>query len=252
MIFFYNFQMPLVVLLCLLGLAAVTGLRHGWSSSLRLSKTTRNMQLSCSVPEKVEVVEFTGRGCVLLAHQGEHDHFLHKAAVLICENDDKRGSSGVILGRPSAFTLGETAPNMPSPMQPNTLFMGGKDGQDMAMMFHKHKFGGSSKYIGNGIYVGALKEAREALEARVEGVHPRDFKFIFNNVEWPPGALEKRRLLRDAGTWCACRQTWSCSKRAAAPRLSGAKPDWLLVPTNEEVHAYATLLYKLYKSSLDA
>ena len=191
MIFFYNFQMPLVVLLCLLGLAAVTGLRHGWSYSLRLSKTTRNMQLLCSVPEKVEVVEFTGRGCVLLAHQGEHDHFLHKAAVLICENDDKRGSSGVILGRPSAFTLGETAPNMPSPMQPNTLFMGGKDGQDMAMMFHKHKFGGSSKYIGNGIYVGALKEAREALEARVEGVHPRDFKFIFNNVEWPPGALEK-------------------------------------------------------------
>ena len=38
----------------------------------------------------------------------------------------------------------------------------------MALMFHKYEFSGASKPIGNGIYVGALKEAREALEARVE------------------------------------------------------------------------------------
>ena len=129
--------MPLLVLLCLLGLATITGLRHGGSYLSCHAKRARNMQLSCSVPEKVEVVEFTGRGCVLLAHQGEHDHFLHKAAVLICDHDEKRGSKGVILGRPSAFTLGETAPNMPPSLQPNTLFMGGKDGPDMALMFHK-------------------------------------------------------------------------------------------------------------------
>ena len=161
-------------------------------SNLRLkSYKIKNLHCTGDIPESVETCDFTGRGCVILAHQSEHDHFLHKAAVLIFENDPQKGSKGAILGRPSAFTLGDTAPNMPEPLQPNTLFIGGSGGQDMAIMFHKYEFGGASKPIGNGIYLGALKEAREALEAREKGVHPRDFKFIFNNVEWPPGALER-------------------------------------------------------------
>jgi putative AlgH/UPF0301 family transcriptional regulator len=137
---------------------------------------------------EVESCSFSGRGCVLLAQPGEHDHFLHKSAVLVFEHNPKRGTQGVILGRPSAFSLGETAPNMPEALQPNTLFIGGQGGEDMALMFHKHELGGAAKYIGNGIYVGGLREAREALEERT--VHPRDFKFIFNCVEWPPGAIE--------------------------------------------------------------
>ena len=59
----------------------------------------------------------------------------------------------------------------------------------MALMFHKFEFEGASKHVGNGIYIGGLKEAVKALEERV--AHPRDFKFIFNCVEWSPGALEK-------------------------------------------------------------
>jgi putative transcriptional regulator len=183
-------MMHFAAFLSLIGLIAVTSLRSYRYGPL-VTPRSRSIHLACAGPSEVERCEFSGRGCVLLALQSEHDHFLHKAAVLICDHDEKRGSKGVILGRPSAFTLGETAPNMPPSLQPNTLFMGGKDGPDMALMFHKYDFGGASKPIGNGIYVGALKEAREALEARVEGVHPRDFKFIFNNVEWPPGALEK-------------------------------------------------------------
>ena len=148
------------------------------------------------VPEEVEASTFTGKGCVLLAQPGEHDHFLHKSAVLVFEHDPKRGTQGAILGRPSAFSLGETAPNMPAALQPNTLFIGGQNGQDMAIMFHKYPFDGASKLVGNGIYVGGLKEARMALEDRE--AHPRDFKFIFNCVEWPPGVLENEI---ETGRW---------------------------------------------------
>ena len=36
-----------------------------------------------------------------------------------------------------------------------------------------------------------MKQAREALEGSPRTAHPRDFKFIFNCVQWPVGAVEK-------------------------------------------------------------
>lgn len=173
-----------VIWLCLIG---STGALTGWG--VRRSCKLDLAASATDVPSEVEASVFSGKGCVLLAQPGEHDHFLHKGAVLVFEYDPKKGAQGALLGRPSAFSLGETAPNMPAPLQPNTLFIGGQHGQDMAVMFHKFPFEGSSKHVGNGMYVGGLKEARQALEER--SAHPRDFKFIFNCVEWPPGALER-------------------------------------------------------------
>lgn len=66
--------------------------------------------------------------------------------------------------------------------------MGGENGNDMAMMFHKYDLNGGAKYIGSGIYLGGLKQARELVESRQ--AHPRDFKFVFNYTVWPKGALE--------------------------------------------------------------
>jgi len=140
-------------------------------------------------PEVVQEVEpciFNGVGCVLLAQPGEHDHFLSKAAVFIFEHNE-RGTQGVILGRQSAFSLGETAPGI-GLFAPNALFIGGESGPDMAIMFHKFDLGGYAKNVGGGIYVGGLRQARELVESR--SAEPNDFKFIFNNVQWAPGLLQ--------------------------------------------------------------
>lgn len=59
----------------------------------------------------------------------------------------------------------------------------------MAMMFHKYPLDGTAKYIGNGIYLGGLKKAKEIVAERK--AHPKDFKFIFNYSVWPKGGLEK-------------------------------------------------------------
>ena len=72
---------------------------------------------------------------------------------------------------------------------PNTLYMGGENGVDMALMFHKYPLDGLARYCGAGIYLGGLKQAKELVERRK--AHPRDFKFIFNHVSWAPGKLEK-------------------------------------------------------------
>lgn len=71
----------------------------------------------------------------------------------------------------------------------NTLYIGGEAGNDMAMMFHKYPLESGAKHIGNGIYLGGLKNAKELVAARK--AHPKDFKFIFNYSVWPKGSLEK-------------------------------------------------------------
>lgn len=138
------------------------------------------------VQEIVPLVFNNEPGCVLLSQPGEHDHFVNKAAVFVFEHGEK-GTQGVILGRSSAFSMGETVGGM-GVFAPNTVYIGGEQGPDMAIMFHKYELDGYSKYVGGGIYVGGLKQAREKVERR-EAV-PRDFKFIFNNVQWGPGQLE--------------------------------------------------------------
>lgn len=81
------------------------------------------------------------------------------------------------------------------------MFQGGADGEDSVLMFHSYHLGGLAKPLGaSGLYVGGLKEARERVE-RFEA-HPRDFKFVYNNVQWPPGALEKEIA---TGRWTVCR-----------------------------------------------
>lgn len=130
---------------------------------------------------------FDRAGVVLLAQPGERDHFLTKAAVFIFEHNE-RGTQGVILGRASAFDMGETAPGI-GLFRPNTLFMGGDQGPDMALMFHRFELDGYAKYVGGGVYLGGLQKAREKCEARE--ATPGDFKFIFNNVQWAPGLLER-------------------------------------------------------------
>ena len=139
------------------------------------------------VPNEIIPVTSPEKGVVLLAQPDEFNHFLIRASVLLFDYGTERGSRGVILERATAFTMGETSPNA-EPFEGNTLFMGGDDGSDTAMMFHRYDLGGMSKYLGSGVYLGGMKEAREMVLSR--NAKPRDFKFIFNSVEWAPGLLE--------------------------------------------------------------
>ena len=140
------------------------------------------------VPTEVELCDKLENGCVLVSQPDEYGHFLVKSVLLLFDyGGNDKPSLGVILERPTAFSLGETAPGMTT-FEANTLFMGGENGNDTAMLFHKYNLGGNSKYIGNGIYSGGLKEAKELVISRQ--AHPKDFKFIFNYNTWPKGLLD--------------------------------------------------------------
>lgn len=109
------------------------------------------------IPSSIEITNFTGTGCVLVIHNGDYDHFLMKQAVFIFRHNDE-GTSGVILSKQTAFTMGEVSPNI-SPFEANTLYMGGNDGADMATMLHRHNLPGS-KYVGAGIYLGGIRSGK--------------------------------------------------------------------------------------------
>lgn len=98
-------------------------------------------------------------GIVLVSQPGEHNHFLYEQVVFLYEFS-QRGSRGVILERPSAFSMGEMSPGI-GVFQSNTLFMGGDQGSDTAIMLHSYNITGATKYVGAGIFLGGMGPARE-------------------------------------------------------------------------------------------
>ncbi len=147
------------------------------------------------VPTKVIPIEFCGEGCILLAQPNDNSHFFARAAVFIYQYTKEEGAKGVILERPSAFSMGETSPGIGC-FETNTLFIGGEQGSDTAIMLGKRQLDGACKYVGSGVYLGGMKSAKEQI-MNGDGL-PKDYKFFFNNAEWEAGVLEKEI---QAGTW---------------------------------------------------
>ncbi|RYG94341.1 hypothetical protein EON65_57645 [archaeon] len=154
---------------------------------LRLYGNSVFLNKDTFVPDQIMNIPFTGKGCVLLSQPKEYDHWLSKAAILIFEHNEQ-GSKGLIIDKPSPMTMGSSSPGIGA-FESNTLFMGGKSGSDTAVMIHALNLGFKSRPLGYGMYIGGLKAATDMVE-RFEA-HPRDFKFIFNNVEWKAGMLEE-------------------------------------------------------------
>jgi putative AlgH/UPF0301 family transcriptional regulator len=150
---------------------------------------------STQIRKDIYKSEFTGSGCVLLAQPNDSSHFFVRASVFIFQHSKEGGSRGVILERPTAFTMGESSPGI-GVFEGNTLYMGGDDGSDTAIMLGRFELPGSCRYVGSGIYIGGIKSATELVKSG--GAVPKDFKFFFNNAEWGPGVLEKEI---EAGRW---------------------------------------------------
>lgn len=156
-------------------------------STLRLSNSPQNVQLC----------PFSGPGCVLLSKPEQLENLLMRSVIIITEHNDK-GTSGQIVNKPTGWNMEEMAYET-GEFKGNLLFKGGENGQDTAVMIHKYDLGGYSKPLGNGVFVGGSKQARE--KVRTLETHPRDFKFIFNSIQWPPGALKSEV---ENGDWDVC------------------------------------------------
>ena len=110
------FSRLIVITLSLLQLQFCVGfVLHRAPSSAFMS-----LSMGITIPEE-PVLE---AGVVLVSQPGEHNHFLYEQAVFLYEHS-VRGSKGVILERPTAFTMGEISPGI-GVFEANTLYMGGE------------------------------------------------------------------------------------------------------------------------------
>lgn len=150
-----------------------------------------------TIPTEIMHASLTGPGCILLACPDERDHFLHKGSILVIEHGSK-GSVGVLIDKSTPYSVKESNPAL-EVFEQNSMFMGGEKSNNMAVMIHQHNLGGFTKYLGYGLYLGGLRQAEELVRKRE--LHPREFKFIFNCVEWAPGKLNQEVV---DGRWDVC------------------------------------------------
>lgn len=148
-------------------------------------------------PETITPVSYTGIGCVLVASEQQHDHWLDKSCILITESNQEE-TRGVILDKVSAMTFGQVS-LMAGPFRASNIFLGGPTGEDLAVMIHGTDLGGHCKPLDYGVFLGGIETARQRVLDFL--AQPTDFKFIFNCVSWPIGQVEQEIA---TGLWTVC------------------------------------------------
>jgi len=109
------------------------------------------------------------QGRLLVAKPWEYNHFTSKSCLFLYKYDSETGSRGVVLERPTAFMLSELAPPFASSVFGNhTVFLGGEQGGDMAVLLHPYGQIPGVRSVGGGLFYGGLKGA-EAMLKEQEG-----------------------------------------------------------------------------------
>lgn len=133
-----------------------------------------------------------------MAPEHEYNHFLKNQIVFVYEVNGEGNCKGVILERPTAFSVDEMVPGFED-FSENTLHTGGEDGGQSVIVLHRHDVAGS-RPVGSGIFVGGIAASREGVKAgRFQAL---DFKFFFNHVSLPKFILNG---MLDGGGWKAAR-----------------------------------------------
>jgi putative AlgH/UPF0301 family transcriptional regulator len=182
------------------GLAFMSTFRRSIRSAnaYTLRATTIGVETNTG-PKSIAPLKEACAGAVLIAHPGEYSHYLMQACVFLFEGGPDRGYQGVILESPTSFTIGEmAAAAVGEELGRNTLFTGGEDGEDTAIMLSSHDMGGLTRPCGerSNVFVGGLGAAKRLVES---GAAPAsDFKFFFRSCIWEKGILEKEV---ETGRW---------------------------------------------------
>eukprot|EP00281_Chroomonas_sp_CCMP1168_P020882 CAMPEP_0206228714 /NCGR_PEP_ID=MMETSP0047_2-20121206/9313_1 /ASSEMBLY_ACC=CAM_ASM_000192 /TAXON_ID=195065 /ORGANISM="Chroomonas mesostigmatica_cf, Strain CCMP1168" /LENGTH=744 /DNA_ID=CAMNT_0053651969 /DNA_START=139 /DNA_END=2373 /DNA_ORIENTATION=+ len=149
-------------------------------------------------------VEKIEPGCLLLASPDTfrfagQRQILDQSVVLLVRHGVS-GSSGFIINRPTAFTVGDVTKKL-THFAANPLFVGGDLGEGVYMI---HGFDGvaNSTEVSEGIYYGGSEEGMAMVESG-KGT-PGDFRFFFKYTAWAPGQLEAEM---QAGCWCPVRSS---------------------------------------------
>eukprot|EP00903_Cladosiphon_okamuranus_P009078 g8679.t1 len=139
---------------------------------------------------EVELARNLEMGTVLVSGKENYGHMTFKAVALVYEHGEGGPTRAVCVDKGLDFTIGEMSSGDLGPLADNRLFRGGEEGGEVAIMIHSHDIMGARPLGDTGLFVGGFVSALELVEEG--GAKPVDFKFFFNHLAWPPGALEEQ------------------------------------------------------------
>jgi putative transcriptional regulator len=147
-------------------------------------------------------------GCLLIAHPNaftESQQYFHRVVIFIFAHD-AGGSAGVILNRPTQYSLGqldEFKDLMPE-LSSCPLYFGGDVGPQCTQVIHGIPGLEDSREIMNGVYMGGTASIQDNIRSGQST--PNDYRWFLRFAGWGPGQLEQEVA---AGVWYLA----SCSKR---------------------------------------
>jgi putative transcriptional regulator len=146
---------------------------------------------------------------LLVALPALHDPHFARGVALVCQHDAE-GAMGVMVNRPSEYTLGEVLQQMgiacdDEALQARAVLAGGPVHPERGFVLHDGGDGWDSTLaVGDGLY---LTTSRDVLEAMARGEGPGQVVVALGCAGWGAGQLEQE-LLEDS---------------------------WLMVPTQRDV-----------------
>eukprot|EP00904_Undaria_pinnatifida_P001279 jgi/Undpi1/11151/HiC_scaffold_30.g13449.m1 len=139
---------------------------------------------------EVEQVQDLEPGCVLVAGPDTYGHMTFKAVALVYEHGEGQPTRAVCIDKGLDFTIGEMSGGDLGRLTDNRLFRGGDEGGSVAIMVHSHDISGARALGDTGLFVGGFAAALDLVDRRA--AEPKEFKFFFNHLAWPDGALEEQ------------------------------------------------------------
>jgi putative transcriptional regulator len=160
------------------------------------------------------------RGCLLVARGDEFtlgQQYFHQAVILILDHSEK-GSMGVILNRPTQYSMGYVSGDETGPFAENALYFGGDVGDGTVSFLHGSSKVRDSAEILPGVYLGGYESACELVK---DGeMDANECKFFARYCGWGPGQLVGEC---ERGVW----HPVACSKQLALKQvIQLPKPLW--------------------------
>ena len=133
---------------------------------------------------------------LLIALPSLHDPNFERSVTLVCQHDAE-GAMGVVVNRPSEYTLGEVLRQMDiasedEALQAQVVLAGGPVHPERGFVLHDggHAFD-SSLEVGDGLY---LTTSRDVLEAMARGEGPQQALVALGCAGWGAGQLEQELI----------------------------------------------------------
>ena len=156
--------------------------------NLELLKT-QNPKLAAEKPW-AHTISAPERGCLLIARGDSFSagqQYFHQAVILLLEHNE-RGTMGVILNRPTQYTMGYVSGDTSGPFAKNALYFGGDVGDGTVSFLHGSGAVSGSVEVTPGVYLGGYDSACNL--AKGGEIKTEECKFFARYCGWGAGQLQ--------------------------------------------------------------